>query len=247
MSFNIFMTNTSAVASQLMENFYYLGGDRMPYSGNSLTAVDDTYNLGSSAYRWNDLYCNSFEAPDSITSTESWINITNETLVLTASSIEITGLAHDEIEINFSLIDNTATIAYMIINGDSATNYGYYEMAIIHTVGTSSTYSVPIHTRNTNSSAIILNDTSARQTSSAIYSYSHNRIFAKVGFPRIISIVTAVHDIGTNTYTTFWIESIKFKTYSWNNKVDAITSIKIYGSESNSFDPGTKISIWGKT
>ena len=58
--FYVFQTNTVAYANQLMDNFYYLGGDRMPYTetaAGSLTAVDATYDLGSATYRWDDVYC----------------------------------------------------------------------------------------------------------------------------------------------------------------------------------------------
>lgn len=245
MPFTIFVTNTTADADEVIDNFYHLGGDRMPYDGNSLAAIDNTYDLGSSTYRWADLYCNYFEAPDSITTTESWIYITDETLSVTTSSIEITGLDYDEIEITFYLLDNTATAVYMVFNGDSGTNYGYYNMSIIGTVGTSAVGVLPIHSRDTNQSSIILNDTSGRQTSTSIYSYSKSRIFAATGYPRIVKI----RDIANNAELTaiaFTLEHMKFKTYSWNNKTNTITSIKIFGSESNSFDPNTKISVWGK-
>ena len=59
MSFNILANSYTAWANQINDNFYHIAqGDRIPRGGNSLTATDAAYDLGSSTGAWNNLFCN---------------------------------------------------------------------------------------------------------------------------------------------------------------------------------------------
>lgn len=60
MAFTILANSTTADATEVMGNFYFVGaGDRLPYFQNtagSLVGVDNTYDLGSDTVAWRRLY-----------------------------------------------------------------------------------------------------------------------------------------------------------------------------------------------
>lgn len=245
MAFTIFVTNTVADATELMDNFYYLGGDRLPYTGNSLTAIDNTYDLGSSSYKWVDVFCNNFEAPDSIATTESWVYVASETLSATASTIEITGLNYDEMEIYFYAQLNHTSATYMIFNGDSAGSYGYYEYFVDQEPGAPTTFTTT-HDIGTNDTRIILLEGLGLDTSTSIYAYAKCHLYARPGQPKVMTFIDVRYSTPTQTSIAFYVEHVRFQTSVWSNGTDTLTTIKIYGQTTNSFDPNTKIVIWGK-
>ncbi len=132
--FNVFETNTTAFANKLMDNFYYLGGDRMPYSTTalgSLTAVDNTYDLGSVANRWDDVYVDTLYVTNDIESLSNtlWVLEYEDTLVSNTASFTVSGLSGDSGEV-FKIILKTVSNGsdtgfinlYFNAGGDSYTN-----------------------------------------------------------------------------------------------------------------------------
>lgn len=55
-SFYTFASNTKARASQVNNNFDVFRGHILPIDPNTQTAINNTYALGSTEYRWNNLY-----------------------------------------------------------------------------------------------------------------------------------------------------------------------------------------------
>ena len=63
MAFTILQESTTAFSNKVNDNFYHIAdGTFYPREGTSLTAVSlvtaSAYNLGSSSYEWNNLFCN---------------------------------------------------------------------------------------------------------------------------------------------------------------------------------------------
>lgn len=99
MSWNFFSTGALSDATKMNDNFYYAwDGNRLPLSGNAsttLTAADNTWDLGSSDFRWADVYCNNLYISGTVTSYHVFGKI-YETVLSTASyEFEITGLNGD--------------------------------------------------------------------------------------------------------------------------------------------------------
>lgn len=222
MTWNIFSTGSLADADKVMENFYHVfDGHRLPYSGNissSITAVDDIHKIGSSDYRWNDVYANRFYVYGSITAQCMLTLKAAVTLTATASSIEITGLDGDSVDYYhimfiYPTIPNATDTAQvrMILNGDSSANY---------------TYSVTPGT----TTFVYLNVDSTK------YGGCFVDIFLRG------SSTSEKHGVIRGVLsTTLTAEMLKENfTYYGLNKTE---SIKIYGSTSTTLCPGVEVKI----
>ena len=128
--FHQFNNSTTAFAAEVMQNFYHVGSeDRLPMEGSSLEPTNSSSNVGSSGYKWQNIYCGTLYAESSVPT--SYIrNITNLYFTTTASSIEITGLNGDSYDYLLSFFvsaDSAPTVtetAKIIFNGDSSASYG---------------------------------------------------------------------------------------------------------------------------
>lgn len=232
-----FVNSTTADASDVNDVFYHIAqGTRLPMGGNDLDYTTGVYDLGSSTYRWNDLYCEDINISGSLTTSDKNIYslIAETTLTSATSRIEFTGLNGDscgEYIILCRSISDTATsagISYLHFNGDSATNYGYQRIAAISTTVSAA--------RNTSYSGIQVVGTALGKID-----YSIIKVYTNSGYER-----TVLQDIlQRGSSTTIGV----FGSWSWiwNNTSDTITSMQFENSNGDAiFSTGTTIQIWGR-
>jgi hypothetical protein len=228
MPFTIFQHSTAAHASEVNDNFYHIGqGDVLPRDGNSLTVIDSTYDLGSSTFKWNNIYANKTYLYGNMYDA---MNLISEvTLTVTSSVIDITGLngETDEIyEIIFNGVGYATGTAYMFPNADSQTNnYGYqYFMAI----------STAIVAARSMSNLGIYVGRYLYETITTKFSKSYLRIYSNNNIKLILNTEARQID---NSY----IGNMVKWGFIWNNSA-TLTSLKFTGY----FNPGTNVQIWAK-
>ena len=236
------LTNLTTVKSlDMRDNFDVIGaGSRLPMSpeGAAFANTTGVYDIGSSAYRWNDIFATNLDITGSITTDNGSLEvlIAETTLSATASNIEFTGLNGDTDVIYFlrAFIHAATTTNYivygLIFNGDSATNYGIQTLA-----GRNVT---PSAIRGTGQNYIEYNIT-GYDTTTSIEAWNEMIIYAKTGNERL---TIDKHSWGGGTL----ISDIALYGGIWNNTTSTITSIKIYGSAVNAMGAGTNIQLWAR-
>ena len=222
--------STTTFANEVIENFYHIAdGDRLPRSpSGSLPEINGTYNLGSSAYNWRKIFCDTFYSLYSIPSS---IIINQETSVRftsTASEIEFTGLNGDESDYLITMLINplaagsggVTETCRVIFNGDSAASYSekylYYNSSVID-MSTSS--------GNNN---INITDEWTPITKGCFVGY----ISGRTGQSRIIK--------GTSYFQSQLSQSSIYVAGMWNNTLDTLTSIKFF----RDFGLNSEITLW---
>jgi len=244
MSFYIFTAGSIADADQFMDNLYHTRqGDILPRGGQSLTATDAVYDIGSEDFKWDDVFCNNLYVSGSISTNDGTLwGLVGETIITTtSSSIEFTGLNANYYRMEIYYTDiNTASSLRMYINGDSASNYGYQEAygIIISGVGSS------IASSRTSSVSYIESVATTRDATTTV-----TDSFSVIYFDATLNqIRTIIKNEGGNGYYIggAYAGPVIYKTFLWNNSIDTITSLKFVSSESNNIGSGTTIRIWGR-
>jgi len=241
MAWNTIAAGLIADADKLNENFNLVaGGSRAPRTsaGASFVTTDGAYDIGSENARWDQVYINNLDFVGSVTTQDKSLlsKITDVELSTAASSIEFTGLNGDDytqIYIHGYFFSDVTTTAYLIINGDSAGNYGCQEL-----------YSYIFTTtalRNTSQTSIII----GRMTDMhdpTVSSYSRTVIYSKAGHERT---GLCTHN---DSYDFTVIRGLYQSSVIWGDTSNTITSLKIYASDesTSNFCTGTKVSIWGR-
>ena len=236
MPFTILTNSLTAFANEVMDNFYFIAdGHRLPRGAGSMTAQDSTYDLGSSAVKWKNLYCNNLYVNSSITSSTLVTFVAQDFLPTFggATEVEFTGLNGDSTDYFFAAEVGTSsnTGIYMSFNGISGTNYTYRSLLVRHaSVGAGIADSV-----STAQARILLSVNT--QTSEP---YCVGRIYSKTGANRLT--ISRSCDKGT----TNPISSQNIGV--WDDTTSTITSIK-FSADSNYKAPGAgalfKITLWG--
>jgi hypothetical protein len=240
MSFTIFVTQTTAYADEVLDNFYYLGGDRLPYDGNSLTAIDSTYDLGSSTYKWQNVYCNSIEI-SSITGNGMWMLIDKVVLSSTASTVDISGFEPmDEIYITMFHKDidtNTAIYAQVNNAGTTSSYNGWGELVLYTSTGF-------IHSGTSASFRIVMSYATRQRTITAIYNFSTLYIFGQEGYNKGFK----VNNMGSVVYdpTSTTEVSELMAVHDGGIGFQTISALNFYGSEVNQMATYTAFYIWGR-
>jgi hypothetical protein len=222
MPFTIFTNSTTAFANEVMDNFYHIAdGDRLPRGAGSMTAIDSTYNLGSSANKWKNLYANNLNLYGDIDSTTLLTKVAQVTFSTNTSSSDFTisGLNGDNADLYFSAhisINGTDTV-YMYFNNDTGTNYSFKSLFVDNAN----------LTNNTSSSAV--NGFSCFSTFTTRFVFS-GEIFSKTGVERVIKL-------NSNFGHIFYVGV-------WSNTSATITSIGFYTAGANNFTKFSKITIW---
>jgi len=236
------LTNLTTVKSlDMRDNFDVIGaGSRLPMSSEGVAFANTTgvYDIGSSAFRWNNIFATNLDVTGDITTDNGSLEvlIAETTLSVTASNIEFTGLNGDTDVIYliraYIVATTTALEIYAIFNNDSATaNYGWqYLIGYGSAVGAG---------RFTTWDGISLTYTGSDTTTSNL-AYSESIIYAKTGNERLV-IVESI-DMCDATY----IGRIVVKGAIWNNTTSTITSLKILNSGGVNFAAGTNIQLWAK-
>lgn len=230
MAYTLFEKGHTVSAVDFDSNYKHVGqGDLLPRGNTLLEETTGVYDLGSNAYRWNNIHIQNLEL-QSGGEVQHCMNLIAETILsATASSIEFTGLngETDEIyEVICNIIGYATETVSLYFNGDSTTNnYGYQYIQI---------YSITsIAARGTSYTGIWIGRTGL-QTITALYSRSINYIYANNSIKFVLNKVE--ESIGDTFITSNFLWG-----QVWNNS-DTLTSMKFTGS----FDPGTNIQIWSK-
>jgi len=239
MPFTVFTSSTTAYANEVMDNFYHVAqGDRLPMGGALLEPTASVFNLGSAAYKWDEVYCTEINATH-ISKIETLIQ---KTVFSTAGqSIEISGLTGDawyELRCSFPMILGSGTKIYMILNGNTGAVYygGYYTSYFDNYLAAagerasdsiSSIFVVPIPPTTT------VNSTSALSLFSVYSNGSgqktiHGRSLGKAYF---------------ETTTAGQISTISFSTA---NILETLTSIKIYSNTTTGIPINSIIELWSR-
>ena len=232
--FTVFQTNTTAYANELMDDFYYLGADRMPLTqtaAGSLTAVDATYDLGSSTYRWDDVYADNLYITNDISSNSQtlWVLESEVTLSATASAINFVSLDGDtdsvyKIIARIEHVGSATTFYFAYLNQDSASNYGNQYMQGQGAVATAVRGST---------SAVSIGESTQTQCSV----YSETIIYGQSGFNKVIKTTVG---IGMESST---VDSIRNYAQSWSG-TGTITSIKLSVFPLSGYAVGTNVQLW---
>jgi len=237
MAYHVIQQSTTTDANDVRENFEHIGsGSRLPMSIGSGGAgyTDSTYDLGSSAYKWNNLYCNEIILNGETFT--SWNRIsTTEITSGTVARIEITGLNGDtdiEYEIIARIISGDATSQsyYLHCNGDSASNYAYEEIN-----GNAAVVSASINSATGYYLSIV-----NQQTTTTKIIFGNGKLYAKTGYER--TFISDFLGKASEKYCPFIINTGQI----WNNTSSTITSLVFTGPTTTSFATGTFIDIYAR-
>jgi len=121
MAFTIFSNSTTADANEVMGNFALIAkGDRLPRGGANLDPTTSVYNIGSSTYKWNYIYCDNLNFTGTITTDQTWTLISSQTITAPSTRIEFTGLNGDVDKMYKLIMTNPNVYIYITMNGVSA-------------------------------------------------------------------------------------------------------------------------------
>jgi hypothetical protein len=195
-----------------------------------MVAQDDTYDLGSSTYRWSDIHIQNLDIASGGRVENTWNMISEVTLDSTATSIEFTGLNGDTDEIYHIIvigIHDATGLSYFIFNGDSAANYGYQLMSGQSVAASAS--------RGTAENYLFLGN-SGRDTTTAKNNLNEILVYAKTGYERLV-INNSLNSGGDTS-----VYQLRIWGQIWNNTSSTITSLKFLPP--GNFITNTTIQIW---
>ena len=230
MSYFYLQESTTATAIELVDNFEHVGqGDCLPLDGSTLSATTGACDLGSSSYRWNNLFCQDIYIYDSITGDGNlWALESRVVLTATAASIEFAGLSGDTAEeymiISQIVTDVTIGMCYLIFNQDTGTTFGGQYL-----------HSFLVHDRSQNGIGVpfVYNFTLGA------VSFSRMIVSSKSGTERTV-IGTVYNDCSGKD-----IRWTNMRCAIWENTTDELTSFKFLDTAGIlNFVAGTTISIW---
>lgn len=242
MAFTSFVNSTTTDADDMNENFYFVAqGDRQPFTltaAGSLTAVDATYDLGTSATTWKTVYAQNLNLV-SVTSANQalWFLLSETTLADTAASIEVTGLNGD-VDVEFMILfrgishaTNSAATPRMILEGDSGTTYGWQLVDGAAGVVSAS--------RATSITSWEYGTVGVPTTTVIGMGFNKSILYAKTGNERTMLNMELRSARGA------FVSAVTNRAMIWNNTASTITTIKIFSS-TNNFGTNTNLQIWAR-
>jgi hypothetical protein len=227
--FTILANGNPTDATEVNNNFYHVAqGSRLPMGGVSLAATTLAYDLGTTTAYWNNLFVNNIYCNSITTANKSlWTLVSEVNLTATASSIEFTGLNGDTaIEYKIDIVGKSdgSVIISLIINGDSATNYGYQQLYAQNT--------------SINAGRSSLNYLYVGSVADINYdSFSQVILNSKTGNMRMCNCMFNGGCLSTLVY------DLTCRSNVWNNTTSTVTSLKFYVTGKYLIN-GTKIFLW---
>ena len=209
------------------ENFYHVAqGSITPKDGALLADAADTYDIGSSANKFDTLYC------DTINKSGGFLwDFVGQTNVLSATAqISFTGLNGDldtEYMIISFLVGDTTSTLDLFLNGDTTASYGKQTIVIENNVTTE---------QRTTDSGIELNTVGTATTTADEISLCKTIVYAKTGNER-----PAVVSSGNSAQGDYVLNNDK-KYYVWKDTSSTITSLVFEGSVN--VGVGSYIGVW---
>lgn len=241
MSFYVVINSTTAVATDINDNFLHVRqGTVYPYletTAGSLSLTTDKCDIGTAANTWNNVYCNYVDF-NTIT-TSRFVKIVEYVETAASSKIEVTGLTGAQKKFYdisiFLVLQNTCTI-YMYVNGDStAANYG--QQALYAETATS-------FAARSSSTGWFLADYNPTTTIG-----EHNFIkmsLAACDDTEKISLYRISNGYLAASATVTALKRTYFIAGSYKVTAGTITSIQITSDNTGSIGVGSYITIWGK-
>jgi len=231
MSFTSFSNAQTLTASDMNDNFLFIAdGNRLPYTqgaAGTLTAVDDTYDLGGSTTAWHTVYCDNLNISGTISTTNKsmWSKIASTTLSATAALITFSGLDGDlykQFRIMFRGIWVAGSVDKMTFNADSTGNY----------------------TSNIFWASTTSFQDSVNQSLTAARFWGLNSFLANI----LIDTATGkgrryIYD--ATSVAAGAVTNISFGGGVWYDAVNNITSIE-FSNGSTGYAAGTEVKIWGR-
>lgn len=235
MSYYAFTSTSLGNADEVMANFYHIyQGDRLPYTATAsgtITASDNTVDLGSSSARWRTLYCNNvLTTIGAITAPYMWSLKSRLVLSGTASSIEFTSLSSIAADFIIDFCQGVFTTATTMLraymNNDSASSYYY-------TGFTAGPAANEYYQYNTATASIIMDNCCNGNFNIVIQHQADS------------TTVISIHGISLHSGNRPFTEA----QFNWNG-VTGTSSIKFIPMQSagalSVFQPGTCVNVWGK-
>jgi len=157
MAWTTLVNSTTIDAPSVNNNFYHVAlGSILPLGGSGMEATTGVYDIGSSTYRWNNIYATNVNLSGSMTVSGN-VTVNNLTVsgTLTVSgnqfwrvlaiaeitsatdTIEFTGLSNGQYMF-YAYSYKTITVSndcFMTFNGDTGSSYTYYEINGIWNAG----------------------------------------------------------------------------------------------------------------
>lgn len=230
MTFRIIQHSTTCDASDVMDNFYHIAqGSVTPNVRPDLDPTDSTYDLGSSSYKWDNLYVSSIGNATIDSNGTTWELITKTSPNSATSRIEFTGIDSGEDEkdvfMNYFIITGTSTAqtVEMYFNGNSGGGFLVQYMQVDDTT--------MVRTQG----AFLFTNTAP--TTTALYSNGIARIMMNEGYDKIMHN-QCVAGAGENRAQRVYVGSGTYRL----TREDTITSIQIVSS--SNMQPGSYISLW---
>lgn len=135
MAYTKIMNGATGDAEVVNNNFAHIGsGHKLPMGGSGLGNTTGIYDLGSSVYRWNNLFC--VTVPTATVVSNVWRRIASYEInsVNTSTTIITFSGFSGEVDQEYCMffrfkMDTTSANATFVFGSDSTTSYGYNRFA----------------------------------------------------------------------------------------------------------------------
>jgi hypothetical protein len=227
-----------------MDNFYTISqGDRLPRGGTNLDPTTGVYNIGDSTYYWDEVYCNTLDAPRP--SNIDYL-ITRHILTTAAQSVEFTGLTDQynyELRLKYSNMNGPSTSIYLLINGITAGGFGGIRAIVDGKTDTAyyiSISSIGITNLQLNYPYV----TTTMNTASAIgvWSISPKRLDSSLSLPS--ALIQGALAGACYAGATEWLYHVDL--FLLSGSLNTLTSIKIWANTSTGIPINSVVELWKK-
>ena len=207
MAWHNIVSSTTVDSSDMNDNFLYVGqGSRFPMTsfGADMGYTTGVYDLGSSAYRWSNVYANSISVSGSISASKLMTLEADIIVSVATAKVEILGLNGDNATNFLVVVSSTDKGPLMCINQDSASaNYGFQYLRGQSTAATAGRGNTPgMELGGANGLGVM-------------------ELYTKTGNERV-SVTKMMERFGQAST----INSIYLRGQTWNNTTSTITSLQ---------------------
>jgi len=248
MTYRKLIDSTTADAADMNDNFYHIGkGSILPMAGDYLRYTDSSCDLGSSTYKWNNVFVNNLDAVNILTSTaitsdKLWTLLAEYSVDSThtgTTRIEFASLGSSPQEYYIQAVFLNYSLGSIVMNLSAATTGGYRGGGYFTTSNTSTGYVASFQTVYSSYGIYIVGQ--AQYTSTVNQSFFSNiRISKPVDSKTLVDI--------SSTYVILNGAGLELYSYCFLNTVTAISNIvflnNVGASYTSNFRTGTTIKIF---
>ena len=223
--FTVFVNGGNINANEWMSNYYVCGAeDLLPRGGTTMQLTNNVYDLGSSSYKWKDVYLNEITVDNELGGSLNLVAAVK--LSATAQRIEISGLGSETTYFMRCFFVNDTTVSddtFLFFNQDSASSYGYN--GIYSTTGFNATSTAGIYIGECDSGT-------------AVWGSFEGWLNLQASYPKLVAGIGA-KGLGTATVGhNFIVGGI------YDDTSNTITSLTIFNN--SKFAANTEVRIWAK-